>query len=383
MSNPIWDRFCDHATTWFHEPDLHALEILASNIYAHTHLSDPPAWIFFIGPSSSGKTKLGIEPFVSVPRAFRVADISSAGFYSVDKSKKIPTHHGLLVESGNPGNAIWLFQDFTTTLTKDRHDFDAIMAALREIHDGARTRDIGQVKRVSWSGKITCHAACTPALESALATNRDFGERFLLLRLRSPKDITGVLRKARQQNGHAATIDQTSQSLIASLISTPPPCPPITDLSPESESILDALAILTTKLSIVGRRNSQHKLIEIGEEAFPGRLIQSVQTVLRGHAMLFNHSTFTESEFHIARRLLIDTIPSTRRKILFSVPAGPSGTTVFEELQRQTGIPPTTLRQELETLSHANVLINLDGVYFWTPAINNLIEQSGVIKLNK
>lgn len=384
MSNPAWDAYCSHISTWYHEPDLQALEILTSNLYAHIHLNDPPAWIFLIGPSSSGKTRLGIDPYATAPRAFTISNITAAGFYSVDKSKKIPVPQGLLVEAGGfgatPGNAIWLFQDFTSCLTKDRHDFDAIMSALREIHDGRYSRDIGQIKRSPWRGKITCQVACTGAIDSYLASNRDFGERFLMLRLRTPQDTSTMLRKARIQNGKQDHIQSIAQGLMAKLLSTPPTTTDPIELDPSAESRIDALAWLASKISIVGKRNSAHKLVEIGDEAFPARLIQSVQTIIRGHALLFNHASITDSEHSLAHRLVYDTIPTTRRKLLQALPIDKDSTRTFQELQTSTSIPPTTLRQELETLVHSHALIDLSGIYFWSPTIKDLIHQADITK---
>jgi hypothetical protein len=120
--------------------------------------------------------------------------------------------------------------------------------------------------------------------------------------------------------------------------------------------------------------------MEISDEAFPARQIQSVQTIIRGHALMMGQDSITDTQHTLAHRLIYDTIPTTRRKILQALPIDKDSTRTFQELQNSTNIPPTALRQELETLVYSKALIDLSGVYFWSPTIQDLVRTSSISK---
>lgn len=380
-TNPQWDTYCDFIRTWFLDPDFEALRILTANLYSHIHLpADPAAWIFIIGPSGTAKTRLGIYPYSTLTRAFTISDISPAGLFSIDKSRRVPVSHGLLIQSGNPGNAIWLFKDFTTMLSKDSSTFLEFMSRLREIHDGEFSRDIGQTQRVTWRGKITCHIAVTGAIESRLAANRDFGERFLTLRWPPSIDPVKALEYARSQNGHHDEITTTLQNHIRALLST---APPITDpssvkFSPSDTAQLDSLVWLGAKLSRDGKRDTRHKLISVDDESFPSRVVQGIYTILRGHTLLFGRTTPGPEELSLARRIVLDTIPPRRRILLQSIPFDRNNPITYQDLLEATNIPKTALSEELEVLTHTGVLVDLEKLYTWTKPIIDLAAAAGI-----
>lgn len=378
--NDFWTRYRDHVSKWYFEPDFEAIRILTANIYAHTHLSDPPAWLFLVGPPGSGKTRLGINPFATIPRSVVLSDVSAAGFWSTDRSRRTPINTGLLVDAGNPGNAIWLFKDFTTLLAKDPKQFTEIMSRLREIHDGTFSRAVSQVQRVPWRGKITCIAASPGAIEARLAAERDFGERFFLLRWRTHPDARQAMIYSRQQLGKQDEILAESQEILHSLISQKPTIDPDTvQLPTHIHSQIDDLLWLTAKVSRTGIRNSKHQLIEVGETAYPTRMAQGIETLMRGHALMFNRPTSTSEEISLVRRLALDTIPQRRALILQAIPFGDDVTT-FTELLQRTRIPKTALKEHLEVLVHTESLIDQDGIYSWSPELQELAKSSGILE---
>lgn len=377
MPNQTWDLFQSHVSAWFHDPDLEAIRILAANIYAHKFLNDMPAWLFILGPGGSGKTTLGINPFLTVPRSHEVGDITVAGLLSVDKSNKQPVTHGLLKDSGNDG--IWLFKDFTTMLTKDHQVFGEFMGKLREIHDGRYSRHLGQANRLPWAGKVTCHVACTNAIESRLAASRDFGERFLIVRWRPPTDKHAAMTAARRQAPHREAIMSRAQDLITSMIKDPPKVL-ATDLyfSPSEAELLDTLVLLVSKLSVSGTRDSRGCLTEIGDESFPTRHVQSLSTIIRGHALMMGHATLTTTEFKLAHRIMLDTLPITRFRILQAIHPDPNSVYTRSALQDATGIPKTTLARELEILEHIGALESFENNYRWSDETRSMILKSGL-----
>ncbi len=380
MPNQNWDLFQSHISQWFHEPDFEAIRILAANIYAHKFLKDPPAWLFILGPGGSGKTTLGINPFITIPRSHEVGDITVAGLLSVDKAGKTPITHGLLKDSGT--DAVWLFKDFTTMLTKDHKVFEEFMGKMREIHDGRFSRNLGQTNKIPWAGRITCHIACTNAIESRLAASRDFGERFLIVRWRAPQDRAAAMASARRQISCKESIMNRAQDLITCLIKEPPRVPP-DDLyfSATEADMLDSLVLLVSRISVTGTRDSRGYLTEIGEESFPTRHAQGLHTIIRGHAMLMGHQTLTTEEFRLAHRIMLDTLPLTRLKILQSIHPGSNESYTKQALIDSTGIPKTTLIRELEVLEQIGAIDCFENNYQWSPSLRDLIGRAGLSKI--
>lgn len=382
-TSTLWSQYCDHLSQWFYGPDLEALRILTANIYAHIHLNDQPAWIFVIGPSGSAKTTLSIYPYEVLPNITLISDITPAGFYSVDKSKKTPVHHGLIVRSGNPGNAIWLFKDFTTVLAKDHKVVSEILSRLREVHDGKFTRDIAHVNRIPWSGKITCIAAVTDAIESRLATNREFGERFMSLRWPAPPDPLIALELAQAQTGRQEEILTRSKELMLQILRQPPIIPTESiRLHPSDQARIHNLIIIGAKLAREGTRDYRQRLTSVGSESFPSRIVQGINTIMRGHALMFNRPAPGAEEISLAYRLVLDSIPLKRMALLCNIPLGGGAildTDLIAQLSKGPNpIPKATIKSDIELLTLTGVLDEEDHVIAWSKPFLQLIKDSGL-----
>lgn len=379
----IWSQYRDHINTWFFEPDHEAIRILLANCYAHTHLQDPPVWIFIIGPSGSGKTRLGIDPYSTISRTTVLSQVTPASFISVDKSRRVPVVRGLLPDSGNPGNQIWLFKDFTTFLNEDHYAIGKILSILREVHDGQYGRRLGQTVGMDWRGRITIHAACTPVLEERLAANREFGERFFNLRWPGPTDVVTAMDWAARQNGHHDQIRATSEALVKSLIETKPTTSSLVfSLPPVFLHQLNHLIALFSLLSREGRRNGRHQLMGVSDTAFPSRLRQGIQTLVQSHCLMFDRTEPGPEELSIAYRMVLNTIPLRRLTILKNIPS--SGEPIdFPELLRLTSndpnpVPKHALKEDLEVLELIDVLKDDNGVVYFTSRVKKLLAESGL-----
>ncbi|KKL91023.1 hypothetical protein LCGC14_1898870, partial [marine sediment metagenome] len=64
-----WRELTSAVNKWFSTPDLEGLRIILSAVSSHYKPEVEPVWLFVVGPSSSAKTKLGIEPLQSLPQA--------------------------------------------------------------------------------------------------------------------------------------------------------------------------------------------------------------------------------------------------------------------------------------------------------------------------
>ena len=99
------------------------------------------------------------------------------------KEKVRDAKGGLLRQIGAFG--VILCKDFTSVLSMHRDTRGPVLAALREIYDGAWVRHVGVDggRTLAWSGKVALIAGCTPMIDSHHAVMAAMGERFMLYRL--------------------------------------------------------------------------------------------------------------------------------------------------------------------------------------------------------
>jgi hypothetical protein len=132
---------------WFYKSALQAIRIAMGTIKAHYLKIGTPAWLFVVAPPGSGKTTVTIIGACGLPEVQAIGDVTENTFLSGFHGHKDP---GLLeklgptMQEGNTfttdGNAVLLIKDFTTVLAMSRQKRGAILAQLREIHDGQLPR---------------------------------------------------------------------------------------------------------------------------------------------------------------------------------------------------------------------------------------------------
>ena len=100
-----------------------------------------------------------------------------------------------------------MIKDVTSILSMDRNLRAAVLAALREVHDGSWYRDVGTDggQRLQWKGRIAVIGAVTTAWDAAHAVVSTMGYRFVLVRIDSTEG-----RKAAGVKPSATRVTKTS-----------------------------------------------------------------------------------------------------------------------------------------------------------------------------
>src|SRR5580765_3739147 len=106
-----WHSLHTYLKQWFHKIDNQAMACNMACVTAHFYRREPPVWLFVVGPSSSGKTRVGIDSFGGLNFVYPMGDLTSKTFISASSNYK-----GLLAEIGDHG--VLTFKDFTTILSK-------------------------------------------------------------------------------------------------------------------------------------------------------------------------------------------------------------------------------------------------------------------------
>jgi hypothetical protein len=123
-------------------------------------LPGDPVWLGIIGPPSSAKTEI-LNSISTLPHVVQAATLTPAGLLSGTSKKQYDktAKGGLLRQIGDFG--IIALKDFGSILSMRPDAKAEVLAALREVYDGAWTRHLGidGGRTLAWSGKSRCCSA--------------------------------------------------------------------------------------------------------------------------------------------------------------------------------------------------------------------------------
>lgn len=345
----IWEALAAHINQYFYRLDLDALRSVLAAVHAHYAMGDP-VWLFGIGPSGSGKTSVIVTCLSGLPDVVICSDITPRSFLV-----GTPDHDNTRSLLNKP-SLILVFKDFTTMISKREEDQREIVATLREVYDGYTVRRTATVNR-PWIGKCTVIAAVTPAIERAWAIHRDLGERFCQVRWANSHDPSKVAKTARAQQGREKEIASGMKELALGLFEASEGLPPAT-LSDTYGDRVDAAATVVAKLRchVVRDSTSSRPIIDISPAEEPTRLAKSTATVACHHAALFGRSEVGKQDMRAAMRVIMDTIPSSRLRIIETIPPDAALTVTATDIRELTGIHRNTVLWQTDELEALGVL---------------------------
>ena len=149
---------------------------------AAERLGGDPLWLIVI--SGSGNAKTETVQSLSGACAHVTSTIASEGALLSATARSHGATGGLLHRIGSRG--LLALKDFTSILAMDSNVRGAVLAALREVHDGKWERNVGFAggRTLTWTGRIVIVAACTTAWDEARKVVEAMGDRFVIVRSR-------------------------------------------------------------------------------------------------------------------------------------------------------------------------------------------------------
>lgn len=173
---------------WMHMPDPGLLYAVCAGIAANRIEAFDPTWLIVVGAAGSGKTE-ALTATSRLPGVHLVGTVTEAALLSGTPRKDTAkgATGGLLHEIGEAG--IVVLKDFGSVLSMHREARAAVLAALRELYDGAWTRLVGADggRRLHWEGRLGLLAGATSVLDQHHGVMSQLGERFLLYLKKVPK----------------------------------------------------------------------------------------------------------------------------------------------------------------------------------------------------
>lgn len=347
---------------WLYVDDLGALYAVLGAVAGNLFASDP-VWVLVIGPPSGGKTEI-LGAIVGLPNVHAVATLTEAGLLSgTPKREAANGSGGLLRAMGRFGIA--LCKDFTSILALRPDARAPMLAALREIYDGAWTRQVGSDggRELAWTGKVGLIGGCTPIIDVHHAVIASMGDRFLFYRLPETDRRKQVARSLLNTGSEAqmrAEIAEAVHGLFAG-ITIPAEIPPLDETDANR---LGALADLVSRARSHVERDRVSREIELipGSE-MPARIAQALRRELAGLDAI---GLDRAEAWRVVGKMALDCMPQIRRDILAYLQrrGRPVGTS---EIAADMDYPASTIRRGLEDL-RAHKVLTREGFGRDTPA---------------
>lgn len=284
------------------------------------YLTEPAIFLFVIGVQGSGKSTLCIAPIEQMPKVFSATTLSESSFLSgygdvgiLQYFQKETAHK----TDSTIGHGTIAFSDFTPLLAQDLDTRNKVIGQIRRIGDGKFDRPTGKGS-LTWKGKVTIIAGCTPVLEKYWSASRELGERFMMVKWRHG-DISKYHEYFKKHRGREEDLKNKYEQLVLSFVDRSHFKPVNPEITKEIDTILYKLAVFIIKLQVHITRNSysyRREIEDISDVGVPSRSYKAMVNLIRGLCTLFRTTTPTQFIYDCAFKLGMDTIPSNRFKVI-------------------------------------------------------------------
>jgi hypothetical protein len=328
-------------------PILAVLGTVAANF-----LDGDPVWLGLVGPPSSAKTEI-LNSTSRLPHVVQAAILTPAGLLSgtPKKQREKGAKGGLLQQIGDFGMVA--LKDFGSILSM-RPDVKAeVLAAMREVYDGAWTRHLGTDggRTLSWKGKVGLIFGATGVIDSHYSVIGAMGDRFLLCRLAPIAE--GQFGQALKHVGSAnAQMRGALAEAVEQLFAERKPNPRA--ISESEIKRLDKVISLVVRLRAPVERDRYSREIEAiyGAEG-TARIGLMLERLLAGLDVL---GVERERALAVIEAVAMDSVPPLRRRAYEYLeryaeqkPLSPAVETA--EVAKNLGLPTNTVRRALEDLA--------------------------------
>ena len=196
----------------------------------------------------------------------------------------------------------------------DRNTRQAVLAAIREIHDGHWVRYLGSDggKTLEWSGRIVIVGAVTTAWDRAHDVIASMGDRFLILRMDSTEGRLGAGRQSRRNVNHEEQMRAELSAAVAGVLvsATADIDTELTD--DESERLLAAADLVTLARTGVDF-DYRGDVIDAHAPEMPTRFMKQLVQIVRGGVAI---GMGRHDALRLAVRCARDSMPPLRLAIL-------------------------------------------------------------------
>jgi hypothetical protein len=305
--------------------DKGVIKITMATIIAN-RLPLDPVWLMLVAGPSGSKSEI-ISSLDGLDFIHSISDLTVNTFASGQRSAGKETSLLLKIGSG-----MLAFKDFTSVLSKNKDARKEILGQLREIFDGSYVKRTGTGEDISWSGKMGVIAGVTEVVYRFLEDLSAMGDRFILYTIEASDRI-----KASERNMEISSkkheLRQHLKSCVTNYIEyTISNLEDVDNIEISAESKKDILAVAdfaTRARSAVLVDFKTGKVDFVPALESPMRMVQQIYSLASAFVAMKRASNNTglkggspfhdidEEEKKILVKIAFDSIPRTRRDVLF------------------------------------------------------------------
>jgi hypothetical protein len=323
-------------------PDLTILDITLA-IVASSAMPGDPCWLHIVGAPSTGKTEL-INSVRTWPCVYPLTELTPAGLVS-GRDSDDGKDHSLLPHLHCKTLAI---KDFTPILELPREHQQKLFSRLRDAFDGFQDIHTAMVGTRSHKGTFNCVTGVTNRIEK-LWRNTSLGERYLLCRHEASNPIESVTKALDEANRKKQMREELARAACGVLAGVDQDCIP--ECPDFIKSRIGSLSIWLAKTRTYVERTRDHKVELLPESEGPSRIALQLFKLGQGLALINRRKEITVADLPILARVVLDSMPLMRRKLLEAVgktPQDKRATTGF--LVKQVGLSQPTIHERMEDL---------------------------------
>lgn len=346
-------------------PDPRPLLVVLAAVVANRMPGDP-VWVLLVGPPSCGKTELLIS-LSDLEDIYPVSTATEAGLLSGSLSHSPTATGGLLAEMGKFG--IIVLKDFTSVITDRSEKRAALLAAFREIYDGAWVRRLGTDggRTLSWQGKAGLVGAVTEIIDTQASVIGVMGERFVFFRMPelTNEDRLAHARVAQRNTGHQLQVRKALEQATTAFFKDLKLPATVQPLDPETSEFLVHLSDLATRCRSAVERDPRDRAIElVPQPEAASRLQSEITQLLRA---LWAIGVECRAAQALVAKVALDGMTKVRRAIveqLVAVPVDRAVTTA--DIARPLRLQQAVVERALEDLA-AHRVVEPISTKVWVP----------------
>lgn len=331
-------------TKWLGDDyDIDAADTMMATIAAE-RLDGDPLWLLIVSGPGNAKTET-VQAASGIGAIVTSTISSDAGLLSATPRKeRAKDSTGGLLRLLEP-RGVLVIKDVTSILSMDRNLRAAVLAALREVHDGSWYRDVGTDGglRLQWKGRIAVIGAVTTAWDAAHSVVSTMGDRFVLIRVDSTAGRIAAGRKAISNTGDETTMRSELASAVARVIDgMDNNAITLTDV--ESDRILEAADLVTLARTGV-EYDYRGEVIDAHAPEMPTRFAKQLAQLMRGAVAI---GIDRADALRLAIRCARDSMPPLRLLIIDDLATHPDSTA--SDVRKRINKPRTTVDRQLQAL---------------------------------
>lgn len=332
---------------WMLLPDRHIVKFLIS-CYCANMLAQRPVWAMIIAASGGGKTEL-LNSLLDLKMVYPISSLTPQTFLSGMGGGKDPS---LLPRVRDH---ILIFKDWTVILSMQKDARAEIFGQLRDIHDGAMTKEFGNGQKRDWKGKVSILAACTESVDLNQQQNAHLGERFIYYRPVMPDRLLVAHRALDNSSAQVQMGKELKDAMYAFIKGIDfTKFEILPELKDDMKHELVNLTNFSTlaRSSVIRDRGYKQEVIFVPAPEMPTRVLQQLSLLASG-AMVANGGTLLQSDIEMVYKTALDSVPRTNYMVIRELARADRQTTAV--IASALGYPTDTIRTYLENITMIGV----------------------------